>query len=108
VDTRELRLLDLMFSCRVQGKRVEHAVLSFLLRRFTEGTKRDFYANHRKTKRNAPAARVFEDMGFQCLGEQDGVLSLVFRKGTEIPDDGIILILEEEQNEANVGPHKAI
>ena len=41
VDIRVPLLLDLMFSCRIQGKRVEHAVLSFLLKRFVSGKKQD-------------------------------------------------------------------
>jgi FkbH-like protein len=101
VDICEPRLLDLMFSCRVQGKRVEHAVLSLLLRRFVQGTKQDFYANYRKTERNTPAGRVFDEMGFECVGKQNGVLSLAFRNTIMIPDDGIILILESDWHESN-------
>lgn len=89
VDTREPRLLDLMFSCRIQGKRVEHALLSFLLQ---GGKKQDFYANYRRTLKNAPSGKVFEEMGFECVADNDGALSLVFKQGREIPDDHIISI----------------
>lgn len=92
VDSREPRLLDLMFSCRIQSKRVEHAVLSFLLKRFVAGKKQDFYANYRKTSKNAPSGKVFEEMGFECVVENDGVSSLVFRHVREIPDDHIISV----------------
>ena len=92
VDTRERRLLDLMFSCRVQHKRVEHAVLSFLLRRFAGVHPRDFYALYRRTPKNAPAGRVFDDMGFECIGETDGVSLLVFRRGQVVPDDQIVTV----------------
>lgn len=91
VDSAEPRLLDLMFSCRIQGKRVEHAVLSFLLNRFNDtGTRRDFYANFRRTAKNAPSGKVFDDVGFEAECERDGVTSLVFRAGRAIPDDHII------------------
>jgi len=90
VDIRVPRLLDLMFSCRIQGKRVEHAVLSFLLERFVSGKKQDFYANYRKTSKNAESGRVFEEAGFECVRDNEGVLSLVFRHGHEIFDDKII------------------
>jgi len=89
VDREVPRLLDLMFSCRVQSKRVEHAILGALLREFAD-TDRDFYANYRKTAKNAPAACVFDDVGFEPVGESDGVTSLVFRRGRAIPEDGIL------------------
>lgn len=96
VDSREPRLVDLMFSCRIQSKRVEHAVLSYLLKRFAGERKQDFYANYRKTATNAPAGQVFDELGFECVADNDGVLSLVFKTGREIPDDHIIRITEEQ------------
>ena len=92
VDRREPRLLDLMFSCRIQSKRVEHAVLAFLLNRYLPEIDRDFHANYRKTAKNAPGGKVFEELGFEQVAELDGVLSLVFRRGREVPDDRIVEI----------------
>ena len=37
VDRREPRMTDLMFSCRVQSKRVEHAFLAYLLGKYISG-----------------------------------------------------------------------
>jgi FkbH-like protein len=99
IDTREPRLLDLMFSCRVQSKRVEHAVLSFLVRGANERAARDFYANYRKTVKNTPGGRVFEELGFEQVGETDGVSTLVFRKSRIIPDERIV----QFENELLVG-----
>ena len=90
VDRGEPRLLDLMFSCRVQSKRVEHAFLSFLLRRYEAAAEGPFYANYRKTARNAPAGRVFADLGFEEQGEAEGVTRLVFPRGRPVPDDRIV------------------
>jgi FkbH-like protein len=92
VDKREPRLLDLMFSCRVQGKRVEHAVLSFIVERFSGGKERDFHANYRKTPKNAPSGKVFEELGFESDREENGVSSLVFRRGRELADDKILTV----------------
>jgi FkbH-like protein len=92
VDTRAPVLLDLMFSCRIQAKRVEHAVLSFLLKRFVSGKKQDLSANYRRTPKNAPGGKVFEEMGFEQIADNEGVLSLMFRQGHEILDDQIIEI----------------
>ncbi|MBU6326324.1 MAG: HAD-IIIC family phosphatase [Verrucomicrobia bacterium] len=68
-------LTDLAFSCRIQSKRIEHALLSHLLVRYPM---RPFRAIWRKTERNAPAGKVFEDIGFHELRESDGVTELVF------------------------------
>ena len=92
VDVREPRLIDLMFSCRIQGKRVEHAVLGFLVERYLQESPRDFFANYRKTPKNEAAGKVFTDMGFELLEVQDTVMSLVLRMGCTIPNDGIIAV----------------
>jgi FkbH-like protein len=93
VDEMRPCLVDLMFSCRVQAKRVEHAVLAFLLRGYVGINKKDFYANYRKTARNAPSGRVFEEIGFEVLEERPGMTMLIFRGNRAIPDDGIVRIL---------------
>lgn len=102
VDPQEPRLLDLMFSCRIQGKRVEHAFLSFLLNRFFCSGPLDFFANYRQTAKNSPSGKVFEEMGFEKIEEKDGVSSLVFRKERVVPDDGIIIV-EGKSEMASVG-----
>jgi FkbH-like protein len=95
VDTREPRMTDLMFSCRIQAKRVEHAFLTYLLKKYISLTGSDFWANYRKTPRNAPSGKVFQDIGMDEKGEVAGVTSLVFPKERPIPDDGIIHIVEK-------------
>lgn len=92
VDSREPIITDLMFSCRIQSKRVEHAVLGWLLRRYIDAAGRDVWASYRKTPRNAPSGRVFEDMGMQEVAIVDGVSRLVFRRDQPVPDDGVIAI----------------
>jgi FkbH-like protein len=94
VDAREPRLLDLMFSCRIQGKRVEHAFLGHVLQRFVGTEKRDFFANFRRTERNAAHGKVFEEIGFDVGGEQEGVLSLEFPKHRPTPQQDVVRIVE--------------
>jgi FkbH-like protein len=94
VDSRVPCMTDLAFSCRVQSKRVEHAFLAYLLRKYIKATGADFRADYRKTSRNAPSGRVFKDVGMEEVLERDGVTSLVFRHDRIIPDDGVILIVE--------------
>jgi len=97
VDTTEPRLLDLMFSCRIQSKRVEHAVIGALLKKFVGEAERDMLANYRPTSKNAACATVFEEIGFEKRGEANGVVSLVFSKDRTIPDDGIVTIDRRER-----------
>jgi FkbH-like protein len=101
VDTRVPRLLDLMFSCRVQAKRVEHAILTFLLQRFVSDSGNDFFANYRKTAKNAASGKVFEEMGFEPTAENEEVPSLIFRRTREIPDDQIVRIVAQLGELAN-------
>lgn len=96
VDSGVPRMTDLMFSCRVQGKRVEHAFLAYILQKYIKAAGADFWADYRKTPRNSPAGRVFSDIGMEEMGEHEGMTSLVFRHDRLIPDDGIISIVENE------------
>ncbi len=96
VDRREPRMTDLMFSCRIQSKRVEHAFLAHVIRRYIGETGKHFYANYRKTPRNAPSGRVFADLAMEEIGTRDGVLSLRFHKDREVPEDGVINVVMQD------------
>lgn len=96
VENREPRMTDLMFSCRIQSKRVEHAFLSHIIRKYVAQTGKDFCANYRKTPRNAPSGRVFSDLGMEETEVKDGVSKLVFRKDRMVSDDGVIAIAVED------------
>jgi hypothetical protein len=89
-----------MFSCRVQSKRVEHAFLAHIIRKYIALTGKDFCANYRKTPRNAPSGRVFADLLLQEEGIDEGVSRLVFPHNREVPDDGIIDVVIHDSIEA--------
>lgn len=95
IDSREPRMTDLMFSCRVQSKRVEHAFVAHLLHRYIALTGKDFHVNYRKTPRNQPSGQVFADLGLREIAIVNGVTSLVFPHHAQVPDDGIITILTQ-------------
>jgi FkbH-like protein len=103
VDSREPRMTDLMFSCRIQSKRVEHAFLTYILEKYIALTGKDFKANYRKTPRNAPSGQVFADMGMQEVGVADGVTSLLFPQVREIHDDELIEIISLQQDNICAG-----
>lgn len=96
MDRDELRLLDLMFSCRIQAKRVDHGFLAWLLRNYLEGQNRDFLVNFRKTSRNEPSGAVFRELGFEEVGINDGVTILKYKGDKIIPDEAIVVITTME------------
>jgi FkbH-like protein len=96
VDRREPCMTDLMFSCRIQSKRVEHAFLASVIRRYIGETGKDFYANYRKTPRNAPSGQVFADLSMEEIETSDGVSSLRFSKQREVPEDGVIEVVMQD------------
>jgi FkbH-like protein len=95
VDKREPRLTDLMFSCRIQSKRVEHAFLAHIIDKYTSEAQPIFYANYKKTPRNEPSGRVFTDMGFHESRVLDGVSLLTITRDRVSSDDGIIRVGED-------------
>jgi FkbH-like protein len=94
VDSREPRVTDLMFSCRVQSKRVEHAFLSYLLRKYVRGPNNSLFISYRKTPRNAASGKVFADFEMEEMETVAGVTLMVFRGDKKIPDDGVITVAE--------------
>jgi FkbH-like protein len=96
VDNRVPLMTDLMFSCRIQSKRVEHAFLAFLICKYVAKTGMDFWANYRKTPRNAPSGQVFSDIGMQESENQSGVSRLMFPKDRAVLDDGVVRITVHE------------
>jgi FkbH-like protein len=88
VDQTANRMVSFMLSCRVQSKRIEHAILTHLLDKYSHA---DFRVNYQKTSSNAFSGKVFDDFMF----EAEGLNTLVFRVGWEIPDDGIITVIEK-------------
>ncbi len=94
------RLADLMLSCRVQAKRVEHAFLVHLLNLCREGGARHFEALYRKTERNKQAGQVFDDLGFSCKPPEGNLYRFEYDLSFPVAEDGIIAI--EAQDQVNV------
>jgi FkbH-like protein len=92
IDSREPRMTDLMFSCRIQSKRIEHAFLRCIIEKYIALTGEDFQANYRETPRNRPSGQVFADLGMQVSGISDGVTALTFPRDRRIPNDEIVTV----------------
>ncbi len=88
----ENRLIDLMFSCRIQSKRVEHAFLTHVLKNHLEFG--DFWVTYKHTEKNKFSAQVFYDFKFDIVKKEDALRELKFQKGKNIPNDKIITVTE--------------
>ncbi len=65
-----IEIKDLMLSCRVQGKQIEHAFLSHLVQEAAIAGWEQVTCHYVRTARNAAAARVFEDLEFRRDGRR--------------------------------------
>jgi FkbH-like protein len=92
VNLVQTRMTDLMFSCRIQGKRIEHAFVAHLIRKQRESGAATFLVDYRRTKKNAAPGKVFEDLGFDVLGEAGGVTRLAFPSSKTLSDEDVIKI----------------
>jgi FkbH-like protein len=90
VDRRTPLMTDLMFSCRVQSKRVEHAFLAYVIKKYIGATGKDFYANYKKTSRNEHSGKVFDDLSMKEESLNDGILRLVFSRDWPLPEEPAI------------------
>jgi FkbH-like protein len=96
VERHEPRMIDLMFSCRVQGKRVEHAFLTHLLGLYKGRGFPGFHATYRITDRNKMSGRVFDDLNFACLEVEEAKRSLYFAFDMSLEDESVIEIVTKD------------
>jgi FkbH-like protein len=94
VDNRKPLITDLMFSCRIQSKRIEHAFLVWLIQKYLATTESDLWADYRMTPKNAPSGKVFADIGMQEVSNTDGIARLVFHREQAILEDGVVKIVD--------------
>lgn len=86
------RVLDLMFSCRVQSKRVEHAFLLFLMERYAAKGASEFEVRYRETERNKPLAQVFSDLFFETKSHSDREFIYAFDLTKKLPENRIVKV----------------
>jgi FkbH-like protein len=87
-----------MMSCRVQRKRVEHAVFSWLLKQSREAGFDALTIAYRKTKRNEPSIRMLQELGFDFRPEHDAESGIfVLPTTAEIADDDVVSLSDQTQ-----------
>jgi FkbH-like protein len=86
---------DFFMSCRVQRKRVEHAIFQYLIDRFRERGASTVRIRFRRTDRNADSIAMLESIGFE-LCEVRGSTGVLERILDPIPEAGIVQVVERE------------
>lgn len=92
VDLDELNMIDLMFSCRVQSKRVEHAFLHWLLTHYKLLEYKDFSATYNKTEKNTPSGAVFKDMNFRQVDVNGSKITYTYNLENQIESEGVVMV----------------
>jgi len=85
-------LRDLVISCRVAQKKVEHAFISWLAGREQAREKRALVAEIVKTERNHPIVQVFADLPFRPMGQRDRVTLMDLPLDGSLPPGDIVTV----------------
>jgi FkbH-like protein len=72
-----ITIRDCMFSCRIQGKRIDEAVLAHVINQYLADGITSVQARFIASRRNAPAGDMLRRLGFQPQPGVDQVLSIV-------------------------------
>ncbi len=91
VDTDKNTLVDLMFSCRIQSKRVEHAFFYYCLQYYLP--QGDFRVKYKRTDRNKFSAQVFDDLNFELEKKEDNIHTLIFKTDRPVSAENIVEII---------------
>ena len=96
VDTGKAHLIDMMFSCRVQSKRVEQTFITFLMIRYKALEHSQFLVSYHQTERNKKAGVVFSDMKFTEQETNETTTVYSHDLTSPIIQDDVMEILWEE------------
>jgi FkbH-like protein len=69
----EWRIDTLLLSCRVIGRTVENAFVGFACRMLMDRSAEYLVGEYHPTRKNVVTANLYPDLGFQLIGEQEGI-----------------------------------
>jgi len=85
-------LRDLVLSCRVAQKKVEHAFIQWLARRERARGAKALVAAIVATDRNQLIRQAFDDLRFTAVGDEGGITLKQFVLGAPCPAEGIVRV----------------
>ena len=90
----DIRQDDLVISCRVAKRRVEHTLIDWLGRRYRSKGRRLLSATLVRTNRNAVLAEVFRELPFEAASENDSVIEFVMDIAKDRPPEDVVSLKE--------------
>lgn len=94
----EAEVESFMMSCRVQRKRVEHAVFSWILAQCRKSGFDLLKVVYRKTKRNDAAVKMLQELGFEFRPMPDGETgTFVLSTAATITEDDVVSLTDLTQ-----------
>jgi FkbH-like protein len=75
-EDQRILIRDCMFSCRIQGKRIDEAVLAHIINHYVSAGAKIVQARFIATKKNAPAGQMLAHLGFVPDPNADGLLAI--------------------------------
>lgn len=88
---------DMMFSCRIMGKKTEYEVISYIRNNFND-IDRDFNISFVPTKKNSPAKMVLDDLNILQTKLPEGRINYFIKAGTILPSLNIAKIISHTGN----------
>lgn len=85
---------DLMFSCRIQSKRVDHAFLSHIINKYHNPPVACFHVEYKISEKNTPSAQIFSEMSFIEVGKIGDKTILEYPKAAPLPTNNIVEIIQ--------------
>ena len=91
IERGQNQITDLMMSCRIQKKMVDHAVLCEFLRRYHR-PEQPLTIKYRPTERNRNAASLFTELGFEEEPLDEEMTLLSFPTSSPLPTNDIVTL----------------
>lgn len=73
---KQVLIRDCMFSCRIQGKRIDEAVLVYLINMYLSDGATGVWARFIPSQRNSPAGQMLSRLGFVAAAGNGGLLKI--------------------------------
>jgi FkbH-like protein len=95
VDRTRARITDLIFSCRIQLKRVDRAFLCWLLARYRSAGEATVDLWYRPTERNPQCRELLESLGFSPQASEGEIETHRFTCSDTLPVESLVTIRDE-------------
>jgi FkbH-like protein len=97
VDRAKLRMLDLMFSCRIQRKQVDVAALRHIISEYLPSAGNVFELVFRRTKKNSPNLDLFAEVGLHASHQENDAEIYACSAKDLAPDRGIVTLVQADR-----------